>query len=75
MPDETSQKINQAVQECLTYCYSQPKPLSAVASCIAGLRRRPGWNEGEVVIVQQTVLRMLSALVKQPEDMDDPEPD
>ena len=64
------EKINSAVSDCLSQCYAQPNPLSALADCTSRLRVTPGWTSDEIAQVERTVLRMLKAILEEDDTVD-----
>jgi hypothetical protein len=59
----TIDRLNGAIHACLDECYSASNPLAALASFVRRLRTNPAWREAEIEEVEQTVRRMLRALV------------
>ncbi len=65
------QQITHAVRACLTQCYSSPDPLATIAAFTAQLHADPTWTDRDVWVVETNVLRLLSLIVRQPDDSDD----
>jgi hypothetical protein len=60
-------KINDAVQECLTECYSSPNPLATLVSFANRLKKDNLWQQSEVDQVETTVRRILTAMMGEKE--------
>ena len=52
-------KINNAIRECLDHCQGVPHPHLIAASFLSGLRRRPEWTQDEVDQVTAAVAVLL----------------
>jgi hypothetical protein len=56
-------KINDAVQDCLSQCYSGSNPLAVLASYTHRLRAESDWTATEIDQVETTVRRLLTAMM------------
>ncbi len=68
-----SQHITNAVRACLTECYSSTDPLATIAAFTTQLHADPAWTDQEVWVVETNVLRLLSLIVRQPDELCDAE--
>ena len=66
-----SQHITNAVRACLTECYSSTDPLATIAAFTTQLHADPAWTDQEVWVVETNVLRLLSLIVRQPDELSD----
>jgi hypothetical protein len=64
-----TQHITNAVRACLTECYSSADPLATIAAFTTRLHADPAWSNQDVWVVETNVLRLLSLIVRQPDDL------
>ena len=61
---EATNKINDAIGDCLNRCYSSASPLSCLADYLGSLLNTGEWTHDEVAAVRSAVVRILSNLAE-----------
>jgi hypothetical protein len=60
--DRDLERINAAVRECLSRCYSHENPLLAIAEYFEELKATGQWNDAELALVRARVSLLLRQL-------------
>jgi TorA maturation chaperone TorD len=61
--DNTEDEIRAAIERCLDECFKDSSPVAKLAQCAETLRAE-SWKPEDIRRVEQTVRRMLAALLK-----------
>jgi hypothetical protein len=65
---KSTDKINQAIRECLTRCYSSPTPVLSLTEYLKSLRESGDWQREEVAKVRSAAVHILRSVAAPDED-------
>ena len=69
---KSTDKINQAIRECLTRCYSSPTPVLSLTEFLKSLRENGDWQREEVAKVRSAAVHILRNVAAPDDDEDLP---
>jgi hypothetical protein len=65
---KSTEKINQAIRECLTRCYVSPTPVLSLTEFLKSLRESGDWQRDEVAKVRSAAVHILRNVAAPEED-------
>ena len=65
---DSTEKINRAIGECLTRCYSSPTPVLCLTEFLKSLLENGDWTPSDVVKVRSATVRILRNIAAPEED-------
>ncbi len=65
---DSTEKINRAIGECLTRCYSSPTPVLCLTEFLKSLLENGDWTPADVVKVRSATVRILRSIAAPEED-------
>jgi hypothetical protein len=65
---KSTDKINQAIRECLNRCYSSPTPVLSLTEFLKSLRESGDWQREEVAKVRSAAVHILRNVAAPDED-------
>jgi hypothetical protein len=68
VPVQSTDKINRAIRECLTRCYSSPTPVLSLTEFLKSLRESGDWERDEVAKVRSASVHILRSVAAPDED-------
>ena len=65
---DSTEKINQAIGDCLSRCYSSPTPVLCLTEYLKSLLESGDWTADEVAKVRSAAVRILRNIAAPEED-------